>query len=110
MTTQIDLDAINDAGDFDYSCHDCGIDVQDIGEYTYMVHRHVWDQATKRARTIRGPGQVSTYDIVCIGCLQKRLGRELHHEDFAWELPLNTVTDMGDRSVRLRMAMAGGPG
>lgn len=106
MTTHMDL---NDEERLpDYSCRDCGIDVTDIGEYAYMVHRHIWDQATKRSRTARGPGQVSTYDIVCVGCLQKRLGRELHHDDFAWERPLNTVSDY-DRSVRLKTAMVRGP-
>lgn len=50
---------------FSFDCVDCGIHTVKIGEY-YMVHNHLW------------PG----VKMLCLGCLETRLGRQLVKEDF----------------------------
>lgn len=58
-------------------CVDCGVDTQEIGEY-YMVTDSCWKRA--------GMGK---YDgMLCIGCLEKRLGKKLTPRNFK-ECPLN---------------------
>lgn len=52
-----------------FECHDCGVNTYLIGEY-YMVTDEVWKDAGL------GKGKL------CIGCLEARLGRELHGADF----------------------------
>jgi hypothetical protein len=63
-------------------CHDCGTDTLSLepGVETefYMVHKHVW----KAARGPRG--------YLCIGCIEARLGRQLHRGDFT-TAPLNDL-------------------
>lgn len=49
---------------------DCNVDTGKIGEH-YFVHTELWLKVTK---SIQG--------MLCIGCLEKRLGRELTKEDF----------------------------
>jgi hypothetical protein len=55
-------------------CHDCHTETLSTApgvrtEY-YMVHDHIWEAA----------GMTRGY--LCIGCLEHRLGRELHRGDF----------------------------
>jgi hypothetical protein len=57
------------------ACWHCGVD---RNEYPYMVHRDVWLQATSERH---GP-------ILCVGCIEALLGRELCHDDFNWAVPL----------------------
>lgn len=57
-----------------FSCQDCGHDTALMGEY-YMVQKEVWHEATVK------------YDgfkpyMLCIGCLESRLGRMLDKNDF----------------------------
>ena len=51
-------------------CKQCGVDTWKIHEY-YMVIDEIWSQATE------GDG------ILCIGCLEKGLGRKLESKDFS---------------------------
>jgi Protein of unknown function (DUF2695) len=73
----------------DFKCHDCG---NDFDEYSYMVHDHVWNAG----------GLSEDGGLLCIGCLEKRIGRRLHPEDFE-DVPLNRRT--GNQSLRLQDRM-----
>lgn len=53
-----------------FLCLDCRVDTGKIGEH-YFVHLPVWLQA-----------HTSKVGMLCIGCLEMRLGRELTKEDF----------------------------
>jgi hypothetical protein len=81
-----------------YSCADCGVDTDRIDEYSYMVQDRVWAASLRRHRRYGGVG--STYDLLCVGCLEKRLGRELVPADFKL-VPL-TTRPSHQRSARLR--------
>jgi len=61
-----------------FNCIDCHLDTLEICEY-YMVHNDIWRQAN-----------LSTADgMLCIGCLENRIGRTLNAHDFP-DLPVNT--------------------
>jgi hypothetical protein len=67
-------------------CADCEVGTLTIGEF-YMVRDDVWQQAWKgRAKPWqhRAPGQM----MLCVGCLETRLGRKLCAADFT-DAPLN---------------------
>jgi hypothetical protein len=51
------------------ACADCGVDTFSTNEY-YMVKDHVWAQAQGGTK------------LLCIGCLEKRIGRTLTRSDF----------------------------
>jgi hypothetical protein len=63
--------------DVSFDCHDCGADtsIRGIQEH-YMVLEQTWRKVAKRNETL------------CIGCLEKRLGRRLKPADF-WYYPVN---------------------
>jgi hypothetical protein len=69
----------SDKGDEDAQsrspCEDCGLDVLDIHEH-YMVRNALWNKVSGGAK------------YLCIGCLEKRLGRELAQKDFS-DAPIN---------------------
>lgn len=69
-----------DKNDF---CVDCSVDTLIAGEY-YMVHDHVWLQTGLGKRD----------GMLCITCLEKRIGRQLTSNDFP-NLPINS-----DRLIR----------
>ena len=76
-------------------CVDCGVDVHEIGEY-FMVLGAVWNTAWRgRYRSPIGDGQL------CIGCLERRLGRTLMSCDFS-DAPINDPRRLCPRSDRLR--------
>src|SRR5262249_19847375 len=81
-------------------CADCGAGTITLGEY-YMVKDHVWAYAWAGQRR---PWQL---DILCIGCLEKRIGRTLMRCDFA-NAPVNNPTqdDISDR-LRARLTAEG---
>lgn len=54
-----------------FLCLDCGVDTNAINEY-YMVHYNVWAQT----------GLVGQRGMLCIGCLENRIGRTLALQDF----------------------------
>lgn len=72
-----------------FDCHDCGHDTRLMCEL-YMVTERLWDEL------MAGTG----VHMICIGCLEQRLGRRLGHEDFI-NCPLN-YEDFGRHSLRLR--------
>jgi hypothetical protein len=59
-----------------FICLDCSRHTADIDEY-YMVHNEVWYKVN--------PGGKG---MLCIECLEKRLGRELNKDDFT-DAPIN---------------------
>jgi hypothetical protein len=72
-----------------FKCSDCGDCTQCTDEY-YMVEDEVWYSAiTARSKPA----------ILCIGCLESRLGRLLTKDDFS-DAPLNSMP-FWPRSERL---------
>lgn len=69
-------------------CLDCHKDTYQMEEY-YMVTDAVWEEAN--------PDHAG---MLCIGCLEERLGRELEFKEFLW-CPLN-VRNVYEGSERLR--------
>jgi hypothetical protein len=66
----------------DFSCKDCGCDYDE----SYMVHKKLWKA--------HGVGD----DHLCIGCLEKRMGRQLRRQDFT-DAPINEI----DAQMSLRL-------
>ena len=87
-TTRAAFIAVDDG--YDVHCGDCGTDTVQIGEF-YMVHDALWAQAQDAGRAC---------PILCIGCIEARLGRRLRGPDFN-AAPLNFFAACG-RSPRLR--------
>ena len=69
-------------------CVDCAVET--IHDEFYIVENDVWSAA-------QGPDD----GCLCIGCLETRLGRQLHGGDFK-DVPLNRT---GQRSARLSSRM-----
>jgi hypothetical protein len=74
-------------------CVDCERDTIELGEY-YMIHDHVWPLPR------RGAG------MLCIGCLERRIGRRLTPGDFT-DAPINC--DRAGMSARLRARLGTRP-
>lgn len=77
---------------FHWNCFDCGISTctfHGIAEY-YVVQDYVWHVAC------RGSGS----GMLCIGCLEKRLERELSPNDFK-NIKVNHLCEPIKRSLRL---------
>jgi hypothetical protein len=77
-------------------CADCGVGTCKINEY-YMVKDDVWEQAWAGRRK---PWHALDGEILCIGCLEKRIGRTLMCCDFT-DAPINNP-NQDDISGRLR--------
>lgn len=75
-------------------CLDCGVNTAAIGEY-YMLQEEVWAEAT---------GPDGGNGMLCIGCLEKRLARQLKPCDFT-DAAVNLT--WADRSPRLRSRVLG---
>jgi hypothetical protein len=82
---QLCADALEDLGSL--NCVWCGVDTAVIGEY-YMVRKELWG----RYGPVRG--------CLCVGCLEKHMGRQLVAGDFA-DFPVNRP-DHGYQSDRLQ--------
>jgi hypothetical protein len=63
-----------------------------------MVHDHVWAQAWEGR--LKPHHQLHGQQILCIGCLETRLGRKLTRKDFK-KVPINDPK-RSDMSGRLR--------
>jgi hypothetical protein len=79
------------------TCADCGLGTIRLGEW-YMVHDHVWEQAWAGRRK-SWQGRVPGTEILCIGCLEQRLGRTLMAYDFI-DVEVN---DLGKDNISERM-------
>jgi hypothetical protein len=71
-----------------YACNDCGIDTNAEQEY-YMVKDKIWKES-----------KVPKKAMLCILCLEKRLGRMLHKSDFS-DAAINQLNFI-PRSARLK--------
>lgn len=60
-----------------FTCMDCGIDTHRIREY-FMVEDHIWEEHVPEY-----------HGILCVGCLEARMGRTLDSKDFPSHLPIN---------------------
>lgn len=77
-------------------CADCQIDTLRRDTDWYMVRNHIWESAW--------PGSITTFamyeadddgvvpfsEILCIDCLERRLGRKLTRDDFT-DAPVNNA-------------------
>ena len=74
-----------------FVCMDCGINTRIIDEY-YTLKDKMWLTANPRNK-----------GMLCIGCVEQRLGRMLTQEDFRMEVPINILelTDRFPKSPRL---------
>lgn len=70
-----------------FQCVDCATNTLDGDEY-YMVHDHVWEGEAKMDK-----------GMLCIGCLEVRIGRALTPADFI-DAPVNYIPQR--RSARLQ--------
>jgi hypothetical protein len=64
-----------------FACIDCGVDTRSatgIDEY-YAVHDDVW----------AATGLAPRDGMLCIGCLERRIGRRLEPKDFDMKAPIN---------------------
>ena len=98
---------MRDTSNPDDDCIDCGENVMQIMEYSYMVKAQVWESAgmprpsraaCEIACLLFEAGLISLESTrrhldsggkLCIGCLEKRLGRQLKRKDFKMSIPLN---------------------
>jgi hypothetical protein len=87
------------------NCADCGVGTICLDEW-YMVKDEVWEQAwcgRRKSWHDQVPGQ----EILCIGCLEQRIGRTLMAGDFT-DAPVNDPNDpFNDMSARLRDRITG---
>lgn len=70
-----------------FRCLGCGVDTLWLKEY-YMIHKKLW-------LTVNSDDD----GMLCIGCVESRLGRELNASDFT-DAPVNSL-DFGRKSERL---------
>lgn len=64
---------------YGFECFDCSANTLHLDEF-YMVHDEIWDSALPKNQRNR---------MLCIGCLEKRIGRLLTPNDFT-DAPINT--------------------
>lgn len=83
----------------DDDCVDCGVNCIEINEY-YMVTNGCWGRAK----------MASNGGMLCIGCLEKRLGKKLTPRNFI-DCPLNwrNICIPEHASPRLISRLLGGP-
>lgn len=84
--TDLVLEAVEDFARV--HCADCGVNTTAVNEY-YMVISELWHA--------HGPGR----GMLCIGCLENRIGRELNRSDFT-DAPINKIFDQSER-LRARL-------
>lgn len=83
----------------EFECMGCGIDTGAIGEY-YMVTDKLWAQAARAHASIDDRG------MLCIGCLEKAIGRTLTRSDFK-DVPLNYIWPSQSDRLRERLGFYG---
>lgn len=74
-------------------CMDCKQDTGRMGEH-YMLVDATWQLAHN-----------SNKGMLCVGCIEKRLGRKLRHQDFN-DSHVNRISPGGSKSQRLLQRMA----
>jgi hypothetical protein len=66
-------------------CADCGLGTITAGE-VYMVRDELWEQAWVGRRK-SWHGRVPGTEILCLACLEARIGRALVASDFTAQVP-----------------------
>lgn len=82
----------------EFNCWDCNTNTLDLGEY-YMVTRELWEYATIYAANDNHCG---TDVMLCIGCLENRIGGKLTANDFP-SLPINQEVFLMSERLRDRI-------
>lgn len=77
-----------------FLCEDCGCDTGKMKEF-YFIHTHLWLSVTS---SING--------MLCIGCLEIRLGRQLAPADFT-DASINSLRHGSGKSNRLVARLTG---
>jgi hypothetical protein len=95
-----------------FRCSDCEVDTSAIEEY-YMVKDVVWVEANKdlglKVENDGHPNKtgLTSHDegrMLCIGCLEVRLGREVTRDDFEMHIPINAVlVEIGSERIKDRI-------
>jgi hypothetical protein len=87
------------------NCVDCGIGTITAKEF-YMVKDDVWEQAW-HGRRKWWYRKVYGQEVLCIGCLEERIGRTLTKDDFT-DAPVNDLVkrNMSDRFFDRRTRMS----
>lgn len=90
-----------------YLCKDCDVDTADIDEY-FMIDGSLWNSCTTPEE--RDVSHWDTDDrrnslMLCVGCIEKRLGRKLTSVDFPHNIPLNWSVVGSTTSSRLKDRM-----
>jgi hypothetical protein len=80
------IPVLDNEEEFSMNCRGCGVDTDAIDEY-YMVQFDLW--------RIHVPQEFQRH-VLCIGCLEGYLGRQLISEDFI-EAPVNYTKDKSER-------------
>ena len=78
----------------EFECLDCEVNTLYIGEY-YMVSDYVW----KTLASLNADD-----GMLCIGCLENRIGRTLTNEDFTDCIVNFATTDGHSERLQLRLA------
>jgi hypothetical protein len=82
-------------------CHDCGGRAWRQLREDYIVHDDIWHQACTAK-----PVMKDDCGLLCVGCIEQRLGRRLNSTDFKVCVPLNVGPG---KSVRLLDRMSSRP-
>lgn len=78
-----------------FDCHDCKQNVLDLQEYCYMVHDSIWEGEARM--------RCGDDNVLCVACIEARIGRKLRPVDFPSDIPLNFYTNA--QSLRLYYRM-----
>ena len=73
----------------EFDCADCGVNTLFENEY-YMIHNHLWKKVSNNRKGL---------GMLCIGCVEARLGRLLNFYDFT-DAPINSI-EWNRKSERL---------
>lgn len=86
-----------------FDCCDCGVNTLDINEHYFLRH-DLWNVVMAVAPAAQ-PNPHGT-EMLCIGCVETRLGRSLTPDDFAPELPINDFDEPRSTRLKNRMGLA----
>jgi len=70
-------------------CKDCGVDVVSIREYCFVLRYDIWSSLCI-SNKLSLWNSISHVRFLCVGCIEKRLGRDLKPSNFDWiNAPIN---------------------
>lgn len=67
-----------------WKCMECHINTLASGHY-YMLKNELWEQITSKSFK----GHLGIKGMLCLNCVEKRLGRQLTENDFDLTIPIN---------------------